>query len=206
MKRDNYEIMREQMRLRFLTYPQDEMIRKFSLRADDEFLYIRFCAKPYRVRRTDGLVEGSDDGFQTCTEGNFRECMSIYDVLCDSKPDCRLSGQFCPSSSLKGTVYSMHVTGSGPMFEADARVFSEHMERLPAACAALGGVPEGRGDVAYRLPLFDFLPMQFSFWQADDEFPAEIRLLWDANVLQFLHYETLWYAAMHLMQRLESLL
>jgi hypothetical protein len=56
--------------------------------------------------------------------------------------------------------------------------------------------------VAYRIPLFDFLPVRFSFWEADEDFPAEIRVLWDTNVQSFMHFETLFYAAGHLLRRM----
>ena len=99
MKKDNYIEMHNQMRTHFLSYDQEEMIRKFSLKADEEYLYIRFCAREYRIGRQTGIAQWSEDGFQTCTEGDYNESMTIYDVLCCSKPDCRLSGEFCPSSA-----------------------------------------------------------------------------------------------------------
>ena len=90
------------------------------------------------------------------------------------------------------------------MFERSAAFLDEHFHGLAAACEALGGVPEGRGDAAYRIPMFPFLPIQFAFWRADEEFPPEIKIFWDTNVLDFLHYETLWFAAGHLLKRLEE--
>lgn len=196
--------MRDQMRPRFLTFDQEEMIRKFSLEHDEESLYIRFCGRKYRVGRTTGIVEWSEDGFQTCIEGNFEESMTIYDVLCYSKPDCRLSGEFAPSSSLKGVILTRMSAGE----LSDHRItkhFDANMDLLDQACIALGGVPEGKGDLAYRIPMFDFLPVLFSFWRSDEDFPAEIRLLWDTNIQSFMHFETIWYAAGHLLHRLEEL-
>ena len=99
MKRNNYEQMRDQMRGQFLNYDQQEMIRKFALKYDENHLYIRFFGRDYRISRADGLVEGTADGFATCYEADYNESMTIYDVLCCSKPDCRLSGEFCPSSA-----------------------------------------------------------------------------------------------------------
>ena len=48
MKRNNYETMRDQTRPYFLTFDQEELIRKLDLEHDDEYLYIRFCSRPYR--------------------------------------------------------------------------------------------------------------------------------------------------------------
>ena len=58
------------------------------------------------------------------------------------------------------------------------------------ACEKLGGVPVGKADVGYQLQLFEFLPVRLNFWNSDEEFPASLRLLWDFNLLDFMHYET----------------
>ena len=39
MRKDNYEQMRDQMRPRFLTFDQREMIQKFDLDHDTQYLY-----------------------------------------------------------------------------------------------------------------------------------------------------------------------
>lgn len=202
--KNNYEQMRNQMRPYFLTFDQEEMIRKFSLEHDQEYLYIRFCGRFYRIGRESGIVEWSENRFQTCTEGDFNESMTIYDVLCCSKPDCNLSGEYAPSSSLPGLVYTGMKAGSSMGSRIIEEYFDSNVELLRQACIALGGIPEGKGDVAYRIPMFDFLPVQFAFWQADEDFQAEIRILWDTNVQSFMHFETLFYAAGHLLRRMEA--
>lgn len=204
MKQSNYEIMRDRMREQFLQYDQSGMIRKFNLRADADYLYIRFWGWNYRIGRQTGVVEGSNDGFVTCTIADYNESMSIYDVLCCSKPDCCLSGQFMPTSSLKGIVQTGFNAGSGSMFQKYAESFDKNPEGLASACEVLGGKPEGRGDVAYRLQMFDFLPVLFSFWQSDEDFPAEVKLLFDENILSYMHYETVWFAVGALVRRLEE--
>ena len=202
--KNNYEQMRNQMRPKFLTYDQEEMIRKFQLAHDEHYLYIRFCSRMYRIGRFTGIVEWSEDQFQSATEGDFNESMTLYDLLCCAKPDCHLSGEFAPSSSLPGLVYTRMQAGSSMGSRRREEFFDAHTELLAQACVALGGIPEGKGDVAYRIPLFDFLPVQFAFWRADEDFPAEIRILWDTNVQSYMHFETLFYAAGHLLHRMEE--
>jgi len=204
VKQNNYEKMRDQMRSHFLDYDQKEMIRKFALKYDEKFLFIRFLGRNYRIGRENGIVEWSVDDFAACEEADYNESMTIYDVLCCSKPDCALSGSFALSGSLKGIIHTGWNAGSGTMFLKSAEFFNRNIAFLSKACENLGGSPEGRGDAAYRIPMFDFLPVQFCFWQADEEFPAEIKVFWDSNVLSFMHYETLWFAAGHMMRRLEE--
>lgn len=65
--------------------------------------------------------------------------------------------------------------------------------------------PDGwKGDVGYQLQLFDFLPVVIQYWEADDEFPTILNLFADKNMLQYMHYETVWFAVGHLMARLRE--
>lgn len=207
MQQSNYDRTRDEMRVKFLEYDQDGMIRRFSLHADENCLYLRMLGRTYRIGRTDGVVAWSDDGFDSCVPADYLESLTIYDVLCCAKPGCRLSGQFAAAASLHGVVYTGHTNLSAPGCSGDtaAAAFDRQPERLAAACRMLGGTPEGRGDVAFRIPLFDFLPVLFQFWRADEEFPASITLLWDERVLDYLHYESVCYAELLLLRRLREL-
>lgn len=204
MKQNNYKTMCNQARSYFLNFDQDEMIRKFDLEHDDEYLYIRFCGRPYRIGRRTGIAEWSENQFRTFTMGDYNECMTIYDILCYCKPDRSLSGEYAPSSSLKGIVYTGMNAGCSTGSNETALYFDAHVRQLEQACIALGGIPEGKGDLAFRIPMFDFLPVRFSFWRSDEDFLPEVRVLWDTNVLQFMHFETLFYAAGHLLKRMEE--
>lgn len=80
----NYEIMRNRMRGEFVKYDQEKMIEKFKLDFDEAYLYLSFVCRDYRINRKNGIVEWSEDGFQSVTEGDYNESMTIYDVLCYS--------------------------------------------------------------------------------------------------------------------------
>ena len=56
--------------------------------------------------------------------------------------------------------------------------------------------------MAYRLPLFPFLPLVLQFWDSDEEFGPVVKIMWDENVLRYMHYETTFYAVSHLWRRL----
>ena len=60
------------------------------------------------------------------------------------------------------------------------------------------------GDVSYLLPLFFFIPVIHQLWDADDEFDAALKIMWDTNTLDFMHFETTFYAANHLLKRLQE--
>ncbi len=204
MARSNYDITRDNTRQLFLQYDQETIIRKFALDHDKRYLYLPFVGRSYRIGRDTGVVEWSEDGFRAAREAGFNEALSICDALCCSREGCRLSGRFCAVNQLKGIVQSSRV-GDG-LFQPVARHFDGRADRLARACAALGGRREGRGDVAFRLYPFSFLPILLQFWSSDEDFPASLTLLWDENTLDFVHYETTYYIADHLLQRLLDLM
>ena len=47
--------------------------------------------------------------------------------------------------------------------------------------------------------------MVLQFWESDEEFPSSLTLLMDGSILDFMHFETVWYAAGHLLTRLKRL-
>ena len=46
-----------------------------------------------------------------------------------------------------------------------------------------------------------FLPVVLQFWDADEEFDAVLKLMWDEHILDYMHYETTYFAAVHLLER-----
>lgn len=203
MSLSNYDRTLLDARRRFLGYDQGTMISRFSLASDENYLYISFLGRPHRIRRADALVEWLDAN-GTPHEADFESSLSIYDVLCCSAPYCSLSGQFAPINSVAKNYHTKNLGGN--VFDGCPAVFAQHPALLEKALITLGGVAEGKGDIAYRVEIFPFLPVRVQFWEADDEFPASLQILWDTNTLQFLHYETTYYAAGHLLRRLRELM
>lgn len=157
MKVSNYEITRNRMRDEFIKYDQEKMIQKFSLKNDRQYLYLDFMGRPYRINRKNGVVEWSEDGFHSVTEGNFNESMTIYDVLCYSKDSCSLSGKFCSINMLKGIVKA-NPPGVN-LFQKTADSFNGKVAALEKACESFGEKTDLKGDVAVKLYPFSFLPV-----------------------------------------------
>ena len=197
-RKSNYDVTRDRVEKEFLKYNQDSMIEKFHLEHDDGFLYIRFLARDYRIGRTTGRVER----LAGAVHAGFNEVMTIFDVLCASKPDCRLSGQFVRVNDLDGIPRTARLGDN--LFDGSAKAFTHRTEALKAACQRLGGTAGNVGDVSYQIPLFDFFPVTLQFWDGDEEFGAVLKIMWDRRTLDFMRYETTWYAAGHLLERLEE--
>ncbi len=196
----NYETTKRRMQAAFLQYDQTAMIRRFRLRHDGSYLYLNSLARAYRINRRSGLVEWSGDGFAVAEEAGFNETMTFYDLLCNARPDAKLAGEFINMSQLTRLQSGSHAPGS----MLGGTQFDHRDAELARACEALGGAKTTKGDVAYLLPLLDCLPVVLRFWSSDEEFPASLQLSWDRNTLDFLHYETVCYAAGHLIHRLRE--
>lgn len=197
--KSNYDFTRDRVEHEFLKYNQDTMIEKFQFGHDAAFLYLRFLACDYRIDRKTGRIERLPEG----VHAGFNETMTIFDVLCESKPDCRLCGEFVRVNDLDGVTRTAYLGGN--LFDGSAKAFTHRTEALKAACERLGGTAGTVGDVSYQIPLFDFFPVTLQFWDADEEFDAVLKIMWDRKTLDFMRYETTWYAAGHLLERLEAL-
>lgn len=195
-KRDNYAIQANDARLRFLTYDQSAM----AAERDESFLYLTFCGLPYRISRADGHIFRKPGDIWLSADSHG-EVLTIFDYLCDAKPQRSAAREFVSMASLAGHVHSGLSLGSGPL----ERAIDRDPEAFRRACLSLGGTESaGGGDLSFDLFLFPDLPLRFRFWHADEEFPASLDLLWDRNALQFLRYETTWYAAGVLRSRLRE--
>ena len=198
----NYETTKHLMQAEFLRYDQEAMLRRFHLRHDEDYLYLTCLARPYRIHRRTGLVEWSGDGFATVVEAGFNEAMTIFDLLCHTRPEARLAGEFVSMSQLTRLHSGSHAPGSS----IGGAQFDHREAELARACEMLGGAKTTKGDVAYLLPLFDCLPVILRFWSSDEDFPASLQLSWDRNTLDFLHYETVCYASGMLLSRLREVM
>lgn len=196
--------MRDSMQVKFLDYDQTHMIEKFHLEWDAAYLYIKFVGRMYRIDRKSGKVEWSADAFVNCVDAGYNEAMSIFDVLCDAKDDCCLSGRFCQIDQLKGTVRS--AGPGGTIFLRQIQYLDHKTEAFCKACEALGGEKEKIGDVSYRLYPFNFLPMILQFWNSDEEFPANLKIMWDEHILDYIHYETSFFIVSHVLRRIKEMI
>lgn len=199
----NYDKMKNSMTTVFLQYNQEQMIQKFALEADQNYLYLDFIGRKYRVARNSGIIQWSDNNFQTANEAGYNEVMTIYDVLCYSKENCHLAHEFVNVNSLS-SIKGGNLSPSDNIFQHQASFFDGRISQLDTACRALFGKKLEKGDVAYQLNLFSFLPVIIRFWESDDEFPATLQILVDKNTLDYMHYETLMFALTHLFYRVKE--
>lgn len=199
----NYEKMKNEMADAFLRYDQEEMIQIYGLDHDDDNLYISFLDRRYRIDRQTGQVRWSRDDPRTEEVAGYNEAMTIYDVLCRSKEDRHLAHEWVNVGSLS-TIQGGTLEKRGDFFQNAGKAFAGKTDALSRACEALGGKELEKGDAAYELDLFPFLPLILRFWDADEDFPASLQILVDKNILDYMHYETLMFALSHVLERLRD--
>lgn len=203
MGKSNYEKMKNSMSDVFLQYDQNTMIRKFSLKHDENYLYIQFVGRNYRINRLNGQVNWSKDSFRTEEKADYNETMTIYDVLCYSKEHCHLAHEWVNIGSLS-SIQNGSLTKGSNFFQNSGKYFDGKVDDLGRACEILQGRKINKGDVAYVLDMFSFLPISMRFWESDEEFPASLQILADKNILDYMQYETLMFAITHMLNRLKS--
>lgn len=197
---NNYKIQVMQAKKRFLTYDQQELIRRCRIRFDSGFLYLRFLSEEYRIDRASGDMERFHG--QHWIDGNsFGEVMTVLDWLCDSREDRYITGRWI---NIVNEGHYFHRNLQEDPEDPDAELFDKDPEGFAAACQALGGEPVPGGDVGYAIELVDGLKILVQLWHGDEEFPPRLRYLWDENTTRYIRYETTWYALGLLMKRIKE--
>ncbi len=202
--KSNYDLQVDMAKKIFLQYDQESMIRKFGLRADEQWIYLQYLHTPCRISRHDGRIEEYRRGqWEECR--SFSTVMTLYDLLCYHKGANMpvLFGQWCAV----GTFVVTGVTDTETFTKKYAARFDGRLEALKMACESLGAVllpPMAGADVTARFAVTPFFPVLLQFWEGDDEFPPKLLLLWDRNADSFLHFETTFYLQGDLLERLWS--
>ena len=186
----NYAIQANQAKRSFLGLDQEALLRKLKLKADEDWLYPRLFGTEYRLHRKTATLERlGDGGWQDAN--TFEEVMTLLDLICDSREERHPAMQW---RSMASFGHGFHQS----MLEDGADPWAERFARDPAgfsrACEELGGSPLRQGDAAYAIEVFDGLLLGIQLWLGDEEFPSRLMIMWDANALQYLHYETMYFA------------
>ena len=201
MKRtNNYLIQAQQAKQRFLGYDQESLIRKHGLRADDCYIYVNLLCKQYRISRATGdmaFCTGAD-----WQDGNtYEEVMTLLDLLCDSREDRCISGQW---QNMQAFGMQFHQNLLEDRKDPFAALLDADPGLLHRAAQALHAQTIPGGDVGYAFPLFEDLKIGLLFWHGDEEFYPRVRYLWDANARQYIRYETMYFATSLLRQSIIS--
>ena len=195
---DNYASVCDKWRKVFQEKEKEELIARFQLEHDEDALYITYYNEKYRLDRKTGMLTLADDPERVLP---FNTAMSIYNLFHYSKPDAKVKGEFVPFRLVKKAA-PFDPAFQNMILKPFANAFSGQCKSLEKACIALKGEPIRQGDVGYIIHAFDCIPVTAVFWDGDDEFEASANILFDADITDFLHEETVCCIASDLVRRL----
>lgn len=186
-KISNYEKLCEDWRQKFLTMDQSRLLRKLpELKEEGDYLTLRHFGRKFGIHRQYGniiLLDSEKDKIDTGTR------MNIYNLLWYSKETAFFRNRWVPFRSVKGAG-PFDPAFQKTVLKPFARTFSGKTEKLKLAAERLGGVPVKQGDAGYILQAFACIPMQFLFWDGDEEFEAQANILFDQSVTDYIHVES----------------
>lgn len=196
----NYTIQANQAKAHFLSYDQEGLRRKLGLRMDGSWLYTALFGIPYRIHRKTAFIERCRNGLWH-DANSYEEVMTLLDLVCDSREDRRPSGEW---KSMQSFGHQFHRSLLEDGVDPWAERFARDPEGFARACRALGGAPLKQGDAAFAIEAFDGLRVGIQLWIGDEEFPSRLKVMWDSNALQYLRYETMYFAKAVLLRLLRE--
>ncbi|MDR1044329.1 MAG: DUF3786 domain-containing protein [Candidatus Adiutrix sp.] len=156
----------------------------------DGGVIVRLLARDYRVdQKGAAAVDGLPAGL---TRLSLAASYALSQALAEA------SGDFLPLRRLSGLVEGRGSYDREAVSRPLERRFGEDVPALEEAVRRLEGRDEGRdlsgarSFIFYPLPR---LPLRLLFHEADEEFPAEFRLLFPVNATEFMDFEALAFLA-----------
>ncbi len=115
--------------------------------------------------------------------------LDIYNLFWYSKETACFQNRWVPFRELR------NAGPFAPAFEKNilkplAATFEGKPDKLREAALALGAEILPQADVGFVLPCFSCIPIQFLFWDGDDEFPAQANILFDYSATDYIHVES----------------
>lgn len=197
---NNYLALMDMWRLKYLELNRKELAKRFALESTQKAHYIVYFNEKYRIDQENGMIS-------LCTaperELSFNTAMAIYHLFYFSKPYAAPSGIFVPFRDVKRAAPFEEAYKKTILKEA-AEKFDGRLSELKTACEALGGVKIKAGDAGYMIRAFKCMPLEFIFWEGDDEFASQANILFDSNITDFIHEETVVVIAGELIRRISE--
>jgi hypothetical protein len=141
----------------------------------------------------DYLIGNSGVTFADGSEAPFDAVSVLAHYLC-SKGRGEVSPEFVPIGRLTGIASGTGASPSEQLFKPLADRFGADYAKFRDAALAMGATHTGLSQAGAQSFLFDSLPklpVRAEFFEADDEFDAEIKIVFSSNATTFVMYEVL---------------
>ena len=145
---------------------------------------ITYCTRTYHV----DLESGDITPVSFLGKVPFYDAMFIYHLFWFSKKNPVAAKKYIPFKDIPTTgVFDAAFQRS---VKPLAKQFDGRLEAFCRACEKVGGKKLPYGDAGYSIPVWKDLYIQIIMWDGDDEFPASANVLFDKNIADFTHPET----------------
>ncbi len=182
----NFERLYTHFQRLFLNLDHIKVAEKLRLKYDDNQIYIPFFNQPFTVNRHTANVACSLYENRVY----YREKLLILHHLYFHKADAENSGNMVTFRNLR------ECSDFEPAYQKMTLVpFAAYFDRktglLKKRAIAAGGQMGAYGDVSFTVNAFPLISLHFIFWDGDEEFPASANILFDKNIAQFIHPESI---------------
>lgn len=163
-----------------------ENARRLGLEASQEGVRVSFLNREYLI-----TAQGVEPTDGRPVDVNNRSVL-IYYILSEGAGE--LSYDFAPLGRLTGLIEGQNNLGGDIMSTPLVREFGADYNNFAYAMKTLGGVEQTTGDSKKHVWDLQVLPKILSrivYYEADDEFPVDIQILFDKTAPRFLDFECL---------------
>ncbi|NNL43760.1 MAG: DUF3786 domain-containing protein [Desulfobacterales bacterium] len=80
--------------------------------------------------------------------------------------------------------------------------FNNNINEFRERCEQLHGIPLNMADAAYRFKITPRIPVAVLYWEGDDDFPADSKILYDRTIAEHLASDVIYALAAGICQRL----
>lgn len=178
----SFDLASDSLRGKDLRERAEKAQARYEKDRDEERIVISFFSEPYTIRFPQ--MEFFSPGKRTVSLVT-RALLLHYLLKADGTLPTGnwISYKDIPGGLLYAGVLARRVTEPlAKRFGKSARLFREAGTRL-------GGESAEVGDVSFILQAFPRVSLQYVLWEADDEFPSSVQLLFDSSVDHYLALE-----------------
>jgi hypothetical protein len=170
----------------FLTLDHIKTATKLQLKYDKNQIYIPFYNRPFTINRhtadvTSPLYENRP---------TYYEKLLILHHLYFHKIGAKNSGDMVSFRNIRECA-DFEPAYQKTTITPFATYFNKKTELLKKRATNIGGQINSYGNVSFTVNAFPLIPLQFIFWDGDEEFTANASILFDQNIAQFIHPESI---------------
>ncbi len=82
--------------------------------------------------------------------------------------------------------------------------FENNLDEFKSTCEQLQGTPLNMADAAYRFDIILRIPVALLYWQGDEDFDAEAKILYDRTITEHLASDVIYALAVGICERLQK--